>query len=285
MFIDLSQGDSVDNFPISYSDIAPDLLASGNEEYKTTTLVLKKVTAGSFEMGSPENELGRDEANELQHQVTLSNDYYIGIIEITQAQWDNIYGLTIFGDSFEGNGDDRPFPATWERIRGKGESGEEFDYPNSGNTVDLNSFMGALRSKTNFDFDLPTEAQWEYACRAGESSALNSGSNLSSVDQDIGLDLIGRYGYNSGYLSETADELGGYDSYYSSVGSYLPNNWGIYDMHGNIAEWCLDWYEEDISLFTSDPVGPTSGFYRIKRGGSFREQASSEVATFSWTVT
>ena len=125
--------------------------------------------------------------------------------------------------------------------------------------------MGKLRAKTELELDLPTEAQWEYACRAGTTSKYNNGGN-SEAD----LKTLGRYSGNRN------DGRGGYSEYTTKVGSYSSNVWGLYDMHGNVWEWCLDWYG-DLSAST-DPVGPTSGSGRVLRGGcwdSFADRCTS----------
>ncbi len=132
--------------------------------------------------------------------------------------------------------------------------------------------MGKLREKTGLLFDLPTEAQWEYACRAGTSTALNSGKNLISETQDVAMDEVGRYRYNGGAgYSKNCDPTYGT----AKVGSYKPNAWGLYDMHGNVWEWCLDWWgEQTISIIAeSDPVGPNTGTDRVDRGGSWWDGA------------
>ena len=127
--------------------------------------------------------------------------------------------------------------------------------------------MGKLQAKTGLTFDLPTEAQWEYACRAGTTTALNSGKNLTSIVQDAAMDEVGRYYYNQ------SDGKGGY-SQHTKVGSYLPNAWGLYDMHGNVYEWCLDWYNRSYgTVAVSDPLGPTTGSNRVFRGGGWYHAA------------
>ena len=123
-----------------------------------------------------------------------------------------------------------------------------------------------MRAKTGRKFDLPTEVQWEYACKAGVGTVATY-NNGGSSESD--LKLVGRYSGN------TTDGKGGY-SEHTTVGSYLPNNWGIYDMHGNVNEWCLDWYKSGyMTSGAIDPVGPTSGKNRVVRGGSYVSAASS----------
>ena len=127
-------------------------------------------------------------------------------------------------------------------------------WPEYGHAVDEDSFMGRIRAKTGLMFDLPTEAQWEYACRAGTTTALNSGKNLLvKTGEDANLNEVGRYDSNLN------DGKGGY-SEHTKVGSYLPNAWGLYDMHGNVEEWCLD-------IRGDDPK------YHALRGGSYYDSA------------
>ena len=142
------------------------------------------------------------------------------------------------------------------------------------NAVDEVSFMGKLRAKTGRLFDLPTEAQWEYACRAGTTTDLNTGKNLAASNGvDGNMAEVGRYYYNSGryndsYSYDSTDELG------TKVGSYVPNAWGLYDMHGNVNEFCLDWYLAEELIGTTDPVGPETGTQRSVRGGSWGNYSS-----------
>ncbi len=126
--------------------------------------------------------------------------------------------------------------------------------------------MGKLRAKTGLStFDLPTEAQWEYACRAGTGTALSSGYNLTSTGSDPRMAEVGRYAYNGG---SSWTQNGNTSVGTAKVGSYLPNSWGLYDMHGNVWEWCLDWYGM-LSGSVTNPTGVASGSFRLLRGGSF----------------
>jgi formylglycine-generating enzyme required for sulfatase activity len=121
--------------------------------------------------------------------------------------------------------------------------------------------MGKFRVRTGLPFDLPTAGQWEYACRAGTTSDYNNGGN--SEDD---LKQLARYRYNSSAGGQS-DGKGGF-SQHTTVGSYLPNAWGLYDMHGNAWEWCLDW-RGGLSGGVTDPRGPSSGEERVHRGGGW----------------
>ena len=243
---------------VTPSSTAPDL---SDDTCRTTELWLRRIPKGTFTMGSPVGEVGRY-SNETQHQVTLTEDFYIGVFEITQKQYSLIYG----GNPSVYKGDTRPVErVSYDTIRGTGSS---IGWPASDHAVDGDSFLGKLRAKTGKTFDLPTEAQWEYACRAGTTTALNTGKNLTPTERDFAMDEAGRYNYNQN------DGMGGYSSNHTKVGSYLPNAWGLYDMHGNVREWCLDRYQEDLgSSAVTDPKGPNSGSARVVRGGCWYNHA------------
>ncbi len=239
---------------VTSSSTGPDL---SDDACRTTELWLRRIPKGTFTMGSPEGEVGRD-SDETQHQVTLTEDFYIGVFEVTQKQYSLIYG----SNPSNYKGDTRPVEyVSYNTIRGT-VSTAGAGWPAYGHAVDEDSFLGKLRAKTGKTLDLPTEAQWEYACRAGTTTALNTGKNLMSTDKDSAMDEAGRYYYNQN------DGKGGYSSNHTKVGSYLPNAWGLYDMHGNVWEWCLDRYNDLGSSAVTDPKGPNSGSFPVIRGGS-----------------
>ena len=246
---------------VRYTNYGPDLT---DDACRTTELWLRYIPAGKFMMGSPTYELGRN-SNEVQHEVTLTQPFYIGVFECTQKQWELVKG----GTPSKYKGDCRPVETvSYDDIRGTGaEAGA--GWPKYGHAVDETSFMGVLRAGTGQTFDLPTEAQWEYACRAGTTHALNSDEDLENAAKDAAMGDVGRYYYNE------SDGKGGYTSNHTKVGSYRPNNWGLYDMHGNVWECCLDWWDGSPYNTSSveDPKGDRSGTGRVVRGGSWNYYA------------
>ena len=264
LVIDISGGPNAASYPVSYLGAEPQ--GGWTDEYKTSNIVMRLIQPGTFTMGCETTEVGYYGYEAVPHEVTISQPFYMGVFEITQKQYELVTGSK---PSYY-KGDMRPVECvSWNTIRGNSST---YNWPNV-KTVDANTFMGRLRAKTGLDgFDLPTEAQWEYACRAGTTTALNNGKDLKNQYQDPAMDEVGRYGYNNGYQGGTKDGKGGYSDYHTTVGSYLPNAWGLYDMHGNVWEWCLDWYVSRsgfTSAAVSDPVGPASGSDRVQRGGSW----------------
>ncbi len=286
LVIDLSGGPSASNYPVGYLSAMP---AGGwNDEYKTTKLVLRNIPAGTFAMGSPTNELVRFD-NENQHTVTLTQAFYIGVFEVTQHQWELVMSNR---PSYFSNRTDyasRPveqvssYDIREDPANSKIVPGWPITY-----AVHADSFMGKLRAKTRLTgFDLPTESQWEYACRAGTSTALNSGHDLTSEGSNQQMNVVGRYKYNCG---EDLGRIQVTSVVTAKVGSYLPNAWGLYDMHGNVWEWCLDRYAEypmhsnvwawcfdwhrAYPATVTNPKGDSLQLQCVFRGGSWRDDAS-----------
>lgn len=245
--IDLSGGPNAETYPMEILEGEP---SSGwTTEHKTTKLVLRRIEAGTFMMCN-------------QVSVTLTRPFFIGVFEVTSAQYAQVMG---------GSGNACPKAGiSYDDIRGDSST---YTWPSSAN-VDSSTFIGKLRAKTGIPtIDLPTEAQWEYACRAGTTSEYNNGGNTKND-----LKQLGRYDENGD------DERGGEEYYFTPtvVGSYNPNNWGLYDMHGNVREWCLDLWNETLTG-GNDPIGGTNVYAdRVVRGGDYDHSAYNCRASYRW---
>ena len=230
-----------------------------NVVYRAKRLVMRRIPAKgvTWLMGSPETETGR-QANEVQHYVSFTNDYYMGVFPVTQGQAALVWGANTSGRSTS-------YPVgilSYNQIRGTKGGDPDIDWPNTGTNVAPDSFLGKLRTTTSLAFDIPTEAQWEYAARAGSAAAYCNGLDcLTAADAvDANLSLIGWYRRD--------------DWQPHPVGQRASNSWGLYDVCGSIWEWCRDWVgtgsvtpygTEDVT----DPPGLASGTVRSRRGGSF----------------
>lgn len=260
IIIDVVDGSDATFYKVTESDSVPSDLLTNTEGpssvniYKYSKIVLRKVTAGTFTMGTPTDELGRDSL-ETQHQVTLTKDYYVCVFEITQKQYELVFGST--PSTFTGSL--RPVESvSWNEVRGG-------DWPSSSREPSTSSFVGLLQSKTGLSFDLPTEAEWEYACRAGTTKAYNNNTDaLSETEVDANLEPLGWY-------RDNAFDQG---TEHRNVGLKLANSFGLYDMHGNVWEWCLDLHQDDISADATDPEGSTTTTDRSIRGGAWGRDAT-----------
>ena len=260
-----------------------------NSLYKTTTLLMRKIMAKdvTWTMGSTTLETQRNATREATHQVTLTNNYYIGVYEITQSQWSQVATNSSVAANFTMEQFMRPMEKVcYNEIRNAANTttaSASYNWPNAPNP---SSFLGLLRSKTGIDFDLPSEAQWEFAARAGNGVGYwGDGSGILNAALDANLNLLGRYLNNPTSNSSTspAATISPSEGGSAIVGSYLPNAWGIYDMHGNMWEWCLDWYEDNINAHGGavniDPSAPAktlsgaSGASRVNRGGRWGSAA------------
>ncbi len=255
--IDLSAGVNAVNYPVTYLDEPP---AGGfnTDEYKTNKLVLRRIEPGTFIMGNDQSD--------ATHRVTLTKPFYCGLFEVTQRQYELVMGER---PSYFNNTQyyaTRPVErVSYNMIRG---SSAGAGWPGS-SAVDADSFIGKLRAKTGIlEFDLPTEAQWEYACRAGTTSDYNNGGSSESD-----LNLLGRYADNGGSAGDGKQSCTPSEGS-AKVGSYQPNAWGLYDMHGNVWERCLDWHNNSLS-YGLDPKGISSGTHHVTRGGCWGHPAQS----------
>jgi formylglycine-generating enzyme required for sulfatase activity len=199
------------------------------------------IPEGTFIMGSPQDEPHRSKS-EVQHPVTISRPFYMQTTEVTLKQWWSVMGKRFFGRR-KGTDDMPVTRVSWH---------------------DCMKFIKKLNAQKEGVYRLPTEAEWEYACRAGTSTAYSWGNRIDCT---------------KAMYSNNSSKSGGCLKYIKSremavdgaatVKSYLPNAWGLYDMHGNVWEWCINWYGDYPARAVTDPLGPDSGTGKIRRGGSW----------------
>lgn len=266
---------SIDSgFSTSLDDVFIWTGVTNNVKYKTTHLVMRKVPAASYgvwTMGSPESETfykGKPEyrTRETNHLVRLTRDYYIGVFEVTQKQYYLLTGKNTAVDEDKARDDADVLPETYLMYGGY-----------TSYTTAL-GFVGKLRAKTGCSgFDVPTEAQWEFACRAGTDTALNCGHNIEPTalwsSSDVWANKVAIYSATSSGSIQP-------------VGKMAPNAFGLYDMHGNAYEWCSDFYSDGDAYIASfgsgwtpetvvvDPTGPSSTSQnKVLRSGRFTDTA------------
>ena len=206
--------------------------------------ILRWIPEGTFTMGSPREETGRS-AEEAQHEVRISQGFWELETEVAQEMW------TPFMD-------DNP---------SRFNNSERLPVENV-SWNDCQRYVEKLNETglcpKGFKFALPTEAQWEYACRAGTTTPYSFGDFLNDNSANFGREE-----------PREASETDANENATSTVRSYPPNPWGLYDMHGNVAEWTADWWSDYPKYLTTDPKGPERGRHRVYRGGSWRDGASS----------
>ena len=218
--IDLSGGTEAESYPISYQDYAP--LQGWSDEYKTTKLVLRRITEGKFMMQN-------------NKQVTLTKPYYIGVYPVTKKQYDLVMGTA----NANGANDKEPIVISWNDARGDSAT---YNWPTI-KTVDETKFIGKIRARAGIDLDLPTEAQWEFAARSSLSTTYPNGGG-GDVDRAMYCNRASMY----------------------QVGQFYDNFWGVYDVTGNVGEWCLDWAVDWTTDPSVDYLGGATGTERMIRG-------------------
>ena len=192
------------------------------------------ISPGTFLMGSPKEEKERV-ANETQHKVTLSKGFYMGVYTVTQEQWKEVTGKN--PSSFKGEKNLPVEQVSWDECQ---------------------DFIKKLRKTDKKLYRLPTEAEWEFACRAGTTTPFYFGATIST-DQ---ANYNGNFTYGTGKKGVFREKT-------TPVGSFPANAWGLYDMSGNVYQWCQDWYGDYPTNGVVDPQGPENGEYRVLRGGSW----------------
>ena len=201
--------------------------------------------SGTFMMGSPEGEAERYD-DETQHQVTLTRGFWMLETPVTQSMWKKVTGSN---------------PSNWKGAKLPVETVSWGDCQEF--IEQLNAHLaGTPGVPSGYRFSLPTEAQWEYACRAGTTTPFHFGSVLNGDKANCD----GNYPYGTSTKGQYLEKT-------SEVGSYPANAWGLFDMHGNVQEWCLDWYDDYPDSSVTDPVEPFEGSYRVLRGGGWLNDA------------
>jgi formylglycine-generating enzyme required for sulfatase activity len=231
------------------------------------------IAGSTFLMGSPDSEVNREKENETHHQVKVS-DFYMAKYAVTVKQFETfIMESNYKTDADRGGGSDVWSGIGWEERKAgvnwrcdvKGEEQKDKQHPVihvSWN--DVTEYCNWLSKKSNTIFRLPTEAEWEYACRAGTTTPFNTGENLTTEQANY----YGNYPYRNYPKGKSLEKT-------TPVGSYPPNTWGLYDMHGNVWEWCVDWYGEKYyneckkKGNVENPAGPETGSFRVLRGGGW----------------
>jgi len=211
------------------------------------------VPAGTFTMGSPTSEAGRQSDREDEHNVSLTKGFYLGKYEVTQAQYEAV--MTGNTETNSSGGVISATPSHWHGNPSRPVEKVSWD--------DIQVFLTRLNQQqagslpAGWSYVLPTESQWEYACRAGTTTPYSWGTTIASSNANYNWDGGGTTGND---FKQTRD-----------VGQYAANPWGFFDMHGNVWEWTADWYQAAYPNGNPvvDPTGPASGSFRVVRGGSW----------------
>jgi formylglycine-generating enzyme required for sulfatase activity len=194
------------------------------------------VPPGNFMMGSPKEEENRHD-DEALHKVTLSKGFYMAIHLVTQEQWKVVMGNS--PSNFKGEKNLPVEQVSWN---------------------DCQEFVKKLRKKDKNLYRLPTESEWEFACRAGTKTPFHFGNTISTDEANYN----GKFTYGNGKKGVNREKT-------TPVGNFPANAWGLFDMHGNVQQWCQDWWEAYPKNDVTDPQGPEEGNERVMRGGSWNQ--------------
>jgi len=230
--------------------------------YRETHMVLRRIDARNVEWTMVDAA-----KSDGPHTVTLQNNYYAAVFPVTQGQWYALKGTrNSSGYYLAPRSARRPVHVSYNQMRESSNSGgnETYRYPKGPNPE---SIIGIVNARTGLVFDLPSDAQWEYACRSGLAGGVWNNGQATTED------MPGRHRNNGGHKNGSAAPTASDEDWGTPVvGSYEPNKWGLYDMHGSLEEWCLDWYVQDSSTVTgceTGAVNTVAGTKRVTRGGSF----------------
>jgi formylglycine-generating enzyme len=222
------------NLAGSVPDRKPDEKAPPKTFTNSIGMKFTWIPPGSFVMGSPKEEKQRGD-NETQHKVTLTKGFYLGVYTVTQEQWKEVMGNNL--SEFKGEKNLPVETVSWDNCQ---------------------EFIKKLKEKDKKPYRLPTEAEWEYSCRAGTTTPFHFGETIST-DQ---ANYRGNFIYGDGKKGVVRNKT-------TPVGSFPANAWGLHDMHGNVFQWCQDWHDDYPQKDVVDPQGPEAGDLRVMRGGSW----------------
>ena len=259
-----------------------------NPLYKTTSILMRKILAKDvvWTMGSVAESGRNNNGREDAHEAQLTNNYYIGVYEVTQSQWALIQTGRPNPSWFQFEGDKAMRPVErvcYNEIRcAANNTAAAADYQGWPSPPYEGSFLDLLRKRTGIDFDLPSAAEWEYACRAGNGEGKwGNGSAMLSRQKCDNLSAFERYAgsvpsnesldTNGNSTMTKQDAITDASRGTAVVGTYAPNSWGLYDMHCNVGEWVLDWLSDDKDLLGAlrGSVNTTESEHRLTKGGSW----------------
>lgn len=243
----------------SHSEERPTILEAGLEMNTYTNSIgmeFIEIPSGTFMMGAADNDRESYNSEKPQHEVTISKAFFIGKYEVTQAEWEEVMGFNPYDL-------DRSNP--YYNLPGMAERITKADHPATVSWNDARDFITRLNAKEGHNrYRLPTEAEWEYACRAGTTTRYSFGDDIRNLNTYAW--------YNEDFATGSTHP----------VGQKRPNPWGLYDVHGNVWEWVNDYYSEDYYAVSPsvDPQGADTGSQRAVRGGSWHSTAIAWRSTF-----